>query len=68
MRPANRKQPSDRVIKAAQTALATRKYVSLLDVLVGIGLIPGRSNAGSRGRSTISRRPYRPICRAFLRP
>jgi len=41
MRPANRKQPSDRVIKAAQTALATRKYVSLLDVLVGIGLIPG---------------------------
>jgi hypothetical protein len=51
MRPGNRKQLSDRVIKAAQTALATRKYVSPLDVLVGIGwLDPGAVRRWQQGQ------------------
>ena len=37
MQPDNRKKLNDRVMKAAEAALAARKYVSALDVLVGIG-------------------------------
>jgi hypothetical protein len=37
MHPHNRKKLGDRVIKAAEGALATQKYVSPVDVLVGIG-------------------------------
>jgi hypothetical protein len=37
MQPHNRKKISDRVIKAAEAALAARKYVCPVDVLVGIG-------------------------------
>src|SRR5438045_7795316 len=42
MDPRNRKKLEDRVIRAAEAALAARKYVSPVDVLVGIGwLDPG---------------------------
>jgi hypothetical protein len=37
MHPHNRKRLSDRVITAAEAALLARKYVSPIDVLVGIG-------------------------------
>ena len=37
MNPENRKKLADRVIKAADTALAAKNYVSPVDVLVGIG-------------------------------
>ena len=37
MHPHNRKKLDDRVIRAAEAALAARKYVSPVDVLVGIG-------------------------------
>ena len=42
MHPHNRKRLDDRVIRAAEAALAAQKYVSAVDVLVGIGwLDPG---------------------------
>jgi hypothetical protein len=42
MQPHNRKKLDDRVIRAAEAALAAQKYVSPVDVLVGIGwLDPG---------------------------
>ncbi len=42
MMPKNRARLADRVVKAAETALAAQHYVSPLDVLVGIGwLDPG---------------------------
>ena len=42
MTPKNRAKLADRVVKAAETALAAQHYVSPLDVLVGIGwLDPG---------------------------
>jgi hypothetical protein len=51
MQPHNRKKLSDRVIKAAEAALATRKYVSPLDVLVGIGwLDPGAVKRWQQGQ------------------
>ena len=66
MQPHNRKKLSDRVIKAAEAALTARKYVSPIDVLVGIGwLDPGAVN---RGEWAISNGPCRPTCRAFPRP
>ena len=37
MHPDNRKKLSDRVTRAAEAALAARKYVSPIDVLLGIG-------------------------------
>lgn len=51
MHPPNRKKLGDRVIKAAEAALATRKYVSPLDVLVGIGwLDPGAVKRWRQGQ------------------
>src|SRR5258708_1976897 len=48
MTPENRRKLADRVIKAAEAALAAQSYVSPIDVLVGIGwLDPG---AGKRWR------------------
>ncbi|WP_156795381.1 hypothetical protein [Bradyrhizobium icense] len=42
MHPENRKKLDDRVIRAAEAALTVQKYVSPVDVLVGIGwLDPG---------------------------
>ena len=42
MNPENRRKLADRVVKAAEAALAARHYVSPVDVLVGIGwLDPG---------------------------
>lgn len=47
----NRKKLSDRVIKAAEAALAARKYVSPIDVLVGIGwLDPGAVKRWQQGQ------------------
>ncbi|WP_156908618.1 hypothetical protein [Bradyrhizobium murdochi] len=37
MHPDNRKKLNDRVIRAAEATLAAQKYVSPVDVLVGIG-------------------------------
>jgi hypothetical protein len=37
MQPHNRKKLADRVIRAAEAALASQKYVRPVDVLVGIG-------------------------------
>ena len=51
MQPHNRKKLSDRVIKAAEAALTARKYVSPIDVLVGIGwLDPGAVKRWRQGR------------------
>ena len=51
MQPHNRKTLNDRVIKAAEAALASRKYVSPLDVLVGIGwLDPGTVKRWQQGQ------------------
>jgi hypothetical protein len=51
MQPHNRKKLSDRVIKAAEASLASRKYVSPLDVLVGIGwLDPGAVKRWQQGQ------------------
>jgi hypothetical protein len=51
MQPDNRRKLNDRVIKAAEAALATRKYVSPIDVLVGIGwLDPGAVKRWQQGQ------------------
>ena len=51
MQPHNRKKLSDRVIKAAEAALTARKYVSPIDVLVGIGwLDPGAVKRWRQGQ------------------
>jgi hypothetical protein len=41
MHPQNRRKLATRVINAAEAALAAQKYVSPLDVLVGIGWVDG---------------------------
>jgi hypothetical protein len=47
----NRKKLDDRVIKAAEAALAAQQYVSAVDVLVGIGwLDPGALGRWQRGQ------------------
>jgi hypothetical protein len=59
MQPHNRKKLSDRVIKAAKAALAARKYVSPIDVLVGIGwLDPGGRENPQRVKANAQTRPY----------
>jgi hypothetical protein len=51
MSPENRRKLADRVAKAAEAALAARKYVSPLDVLIGIGwLDPGAVSRWRQGR------------------
>jgi hypothetical protein len=51
MHPHNRKKLNDRVIRAAEAALAVQKYVSPVDVLVGIGwLDPGALKRWERGQ------------------
>jgi hypothetical protein len=51
MQPDNRKKLNDRVMKAAEAALAAQKYVSALDVLVGIGwLDPGAIKRWQQGQ------------------
>jgi hypothetical protein len=51
MHPHNRKKLDDRVIRAAEAALAAQKYVSPVDVLVGIGwLDPGALTRWQRGQ------------------
>jgi hypothetical protein len=51
LQPHNRKKLSDRVIKAAEAALAAWKYVSPIDVLVGIGwLDPGAVKRWRQGQ------------------
>ena len=51
MTPKNRAKLTDRVSKAAETALAAQHYVSPVDVLVGIGwLDPGTVNRWRRGQ------------------
>src|SRR6266704_93764 len=51
MDPHNRKRLEDRVISAAEAALATQKYVSPVDVLVGSGwLDPGALTRWRRGQ------------------
>ena len=51
MHPHNRKKLDDRVIRAAAAALAAHKYVSPVDVLVGIGwLDPGALVRWQRGQ------------------
>jgi len=49
MQPHNRKKLSDRVIKAAEAALPARKYVSPIDVLVGIGWLDPSAACGRAG-------------------
>src|SRR5690242_12885870 len=62
MNPDNRRKLNDRVIRAAEAALAAQNYVSSIDVLAGIGwLDPDCSSGGSKGRSAISRKGSRPI-------
>lgn len=51
MNPKNRQRLADRVVKAAESALAARGYVSAIDVLVGIGwLDPAALNGWRQGR------------------
>src|SRR5215470_17201048 len=51
MQPHNRKKLDDRVIRAAEAALAAQKYVSPVDVLVGIGwLDPGALKRWRQGQ------------------
>ncbi|HLH97396.1 MAG TPA: hypothetical protein VKW08_19985 [Xanthobacteraceae bacterium] len=51
MQPHNRKKLNDRGSKAAEATLAARKYVSPIDVLVGIGLLdPGTVKRWQQGR------------------
>ncbi len=51
MQPHNRKKLHDRVTKAAEEALAARKHVSSIDVLVGIGwLDPGTVKRWRQGQ------------------
>jgi hypothetical protein len=51
MQPHNRKKLDDRVIRAAEAALAVQKYVSPVDVLVGIGwLDPGAIKRWQQGQ------------------
>ena len=51
MHPHNRKKLDDRVIRAAEAALAAQRYVSPVDVLVGIGwLDPGALARWPRGQ------------------
>jgi len=51
MQPHNHKKLDDRVIRAAEAALAAQKYVSPVDVLVGIGwLDPGALKRWQQGR------------------
>ena len=51
MHPENRTKLANRVIKAAEAALATRSYVSPIDVLVGIGwLDPGAVKRWQQGQ------------------
>lgn len=50
MHPHNRKKLDERVIRAAEAALAAQKYVRPVDVLVGIGwLDPGALKRWQRG-------------------
>jgi len=52
MHPHNRKKLEDRVTRAAEAALVARKYVSPVDVLVGIGwLDPGALARWQRGQA-----------------
>lgn len=51
MTSSNRRKLDDRVIRAAEAALATQKYVSSIDVLVGIGwLDPGLLKRWQQGQ------------------
>jgi hypothetical protein len=51
MKPENRRKLADRVAQAAQAALAARKYVSPIDVLIGIGwLDPGSERRWRQGQ------------------
>ena len=51
MQPHNRKKLDDRVIRAAEAALAAQKYVSPVDVLIGIGwLDPGALKRWQQGQ------------------
>jgi hypothetical protein len=51
MQPHNRKKLNDRVVKAAEAALAAQKYASPIDVLVGIGwLDPGTVKCWRQGQ------------------
>jgi hypothetical protein len=51
MKPENRRKLADRVAQAAQAALAARKYVSPIDVLIGIGwLDPGAEKRWRQGQ------------------
>ena len=51
MNPENRSKLAERVIRAAEAALAAQKYVSPVDVLVGIGwLDPGAVKRWQRGQ------------------
>ena len=51
MHPENRKKLNDRVIRAAEATLAAQKYVSPVDVLVGIGwLDPGALKRWRQGQ------------------
>jgi hypothetical protein len=51
MNPENRRKLADRVAQAAQAALAARKYVSPIDVLIGIGwLDPGAEKRWRQGQ------------------
>jgi hypothetical protein len=51
MHPKNRKALAARVVKAAEASLAQKKYVSAIDVLVGIGwLDPGSVERWRRGQ------------------
>jgi hypothetical protein len=51
MNPDNRRKLIDRVIRAAEAALAAQKYVSSIDVLAGIGwLDPGLLKRWQQGQ------------------
>lgn len=51
MQPHNRKKLRDRVVRAAEAALASQKYASPIDVLVGIGwLDPGAVKRWQQGQ------------------
>ena len=68
MHPHNRKKLDDRVVSAAEAALAAQKYVSPVDVLVGNRMARSRrTHALAAGTGRVPRGD-RADCRAFPRP
>ena len=69
MNPKNRNALAQRVVKAAEAALAAQGYASSIDVLVGIGwLDAGKVEQWRRGQVDYLERVVQRTCRAYRKP